>query len=187
MRFRWDSDVARDISTEMDRLGEALADCSAELEKCIGILRQMGQDPEGAIEKYAALAGTLKKDAGKLEERLAGAGRAVRQANELFETNEQALGRRAADMGSGSASGLSEAGDPGWSGTAPMFYNVPGPAATPPMGTAWQDAPAPWPMPAGIAQAVIIDHTMLTGGMAMLPWLQGLIETGRDRERINNH
>ena len=104
MHFRWDSGVARDISSELDWLTEELDDCNAGIERCATILREMaGNDSDGLIENYISLIGELKKGMAKLEESFSATSRGINRANELIDGNEQVLRRQAEKMTAGSS------------------------------------------------------------------------------------
>ena len=190
MHFKWDSSVARDISTEMDRLGEEMADCAAELDHCAAILREMsGGDLSEVIEKYISAAGELKKGLVRMEERFRYTDKGIARANELFESNESALYRKAEELGSGSSAETTSHGNAarigisGISGTPPMFYNIPGIGSAAPIGTAGFLNKFPWPTLANVHQTVVIDQVTPGSGVITPPWLQGIIDTDYQQGR----
>jgi len=184
MRFRWDSGLARDISNELDRLEEELGDCKEEIDRCATILREMaGSDADGLIEEYISLTAELKKSVAKLEERFGATGRGINRASELFESNEQTLRGRAENMGAGEQT-VSEAENVAWSGTAPIFYNIPGMATVPPIGENEPPRHVVWTPLAGISQTVIIDQ-ILPGGMLTPPWFQVIIDSDNEQRRYH--
>ena len=185
MHFRWDSGVARDISSELDWLAEDLDDCNAGIERCATILREMaGNDSDGLIEKYISLIGELKKGMAKLEENFSATSRGINRANELIDGNEQVLKRQAENMTAGSAA-AQENDDPGWSGTAPLFYNIPGKASSmPPVGMEEPRRNTSWMPLEGIRQAVVIEQ-ITPGAIVRPPWLQVIIENDQEQQRYH--
>lgn len=186
MHFKWDSSVARDISNELDRLEDNLGECMAEVDHCATILREMaGSDPEGLIEKYVSLTEELKKKMRRLGERFRKTSRGINNASELFEGNEQELLRRAESMGEGPASGVSDAGDPAWGGTAPLFFNIPGMGTVAPIGVDEAPRYPVWAPLEFVNQAVVIDQVAPEGGVVTPPWLLSIIDTDYEQGRYH--
>jgi len=185
MHFRWDSSVARDISSELDRLEEELGESKAEIDRCATILREMaGSDSEGLIEKYISLTDELKKGMVRLEEGFNATSRGINRANELFDGNEQVLRSRAENMTAGNTA-AQETGDPGWTGTPPLDYNMPGAATTvPPVGMDEPRRNTPWMPLEGIRQTVVIEQIM-SGGVVTPPWLQVIMENDSEQRRYH--
>lgn len=175
MQFKWDSSVARDIANELNRLEQELSDCKTEVERCTAILRQMqGGELSQTIEGYISLTGKLKKGLTGLEEGFSKTGRGITRANDMFESNELSLRRRADGMGSGHAPGGE---DVGWNGTPPLFYNIAGTIGTGPIGgLGLTPQPTIWPMLEGVQRTAVIDWSLPGGGVGMPLWLQNVID-----------
>ena len=175
MHFKWDSSVARDITSELNRLEQELSDCTIDIDHCAAILRQMqGGELSEVIEKYISLTGKLRKSLLGLEERFSDTGRGITRATEMFENVEASLRSRADGM-TGGRSADSIGSDAGWRGTPPMFDSVSPAAQTGPIGLDAAGTP-PWPALESVSQTVIIDQVSLNNDMVMPPWLQGVID-----------
>ena len=176
MRFKWDSNVARDIEIDLDRLRDELGDCAVEIDRCTAILSEMeGGDMSNIIANYVSAAGKLKKGMRQLEETFRRTGRGIARANEMFENTEQSLRRRADGMGG-------EAPEPVWGqgvtghSVAPMFYNIPGIPGFGPIGFENTAPSVPWPVLREVSRAVAIDQVSVGSGVMMPPWLQSIID-----------
>ena len=175
MHFKWDSNVARDITSELNRLEQELSDCSVDMDHCAAILRQMqGGGMDKVIEKYISLTDKLRKGLKGLEDRFSDTGRGINRATEMFENVETALRSKADGMTVG-RSAESIGADAGWRGTPPLFYNVSSAAQTGPIGLDMAATP-PWPALESVSQTVIIDQVSLNNDVLMPPWLQGIID-----------
>jgi hypothetical protein len=176
MHFKWDSNVARDIASELNRLEQELSDCKIDMDHCATILLEMqGNKTDEAMEKFISLTGKLRRGLSRLEERFSDTGRGISRANEMFENNESLLQGKAEAMGGG-RSVESIGGDPSWRGTAPMFYDVSSAGhPSPPIGLDMAAVPL-WPTLEGVSRTVIIDQVSLNSNMVMPQWLQGIID-----------
>lgn len=177
MHFKWDSSVARDIVTELNRLEENLNDCVSEVEQCAEILRQMqGGELSEAIERYISAAGKAKASLIELEESFQGTGKGLMRANELFEDNERTLQSLAEGMGNGNGMPPSAAGDAGSTETPPLFFDIPALSGFAPVGIAASMPGTPWPALQEVRQTVVIDQVSLSNSVIMPVWLQDIID-----------
>ena len=179
MHFKWDSNVARDIAVEMDRLEQGISDCIVELDHCAGILEQMqGGDMSQAIEKYVGAAKQLTKNLRGLGEETRRTGRAIERADELFEGLEAEIKGRATGMGGREAN---PEPFPTRQAAVPLFYNTRvtvDPRAMimlGPRGGQRRQAPPVWPVLRTIERSVIIDQITIRPGMVTPQWLLGII------------
>lgn len=178
MHFKWDSSVARDITTELNRLEEELSDCVVEVEQCAAILQQMqGGDLSEAIDRYIELAGRAKKGLVNLEEHFQKTSRGILRANEMFENTELVLRQHADSMGGGSAMPFSSVTDIRPGETPPLFYNIPGMTVYEFPGGESVGPGSPWPILQEVNQTVVIDQISLSSGIVTPIWLQDIIDT----------
>ena len=177
MRFRWDSGVARDIVTELDRMEQELDDCVMEVDRGAGILAQMqGGDLSEAIGKYISAIDKLKKGLKRLSETCGSTSRGVLQADELFDGFEARLRGRVESMGTaGAAPGGGDAG--AWSGAAPIGETVTTDRTDPIIHMIIPVRQPPWPILEGIGQTVVIDQVAANTDVVMPQWLAGIVHS----------
>ena len=176
MHFKWDSDVARDITNELNRLEEELGDCTAEVERGAAILRDMqGGQLSEIIERYVSLAGKMKRSLMDLEDCFRSTGRGITRANEMFEDLELRLRQRAEGMSGEAQNAMLYADASACTPEPPVFFNVPGQQSTAPLGIGTGAFNDPWPALPGIRQTVVIDQFAFDRGVGMPLWLQGVM------------
>ena len=174
MHFKWDSNVARDIANELNRLEEDLNDCAVEIEHGSAILREMqaGQLSK-VIEGYVSLAEKMKKSLIGLEERFHQTVRGINTADEMFESIEQALCRRAVSLEETSKPIVVGAGA---AGIPPVLFGESQTTCPEPVEGGAAAPASPWLVLPEIRHTVAIDQVSLNSGMATPFWLESIID-----------
>lgn len=176
MRLRWDSGVARDIITELDRIEQELDDCVQEVNRGAGILAQMqGGELSKAIEKYVSAAGKIGTSLKQLAEACNGTSRSVIRADELFDGFERQLRGRVEAMGSAGAP--PEAGGAAGGSGGSMLDALNMDHSDPIIHLAIPVKRTPWPILQGISRTVVIDQVAPHTDVVMPQWLLGIVHT----------
>lgn len=176
MHFKWDSNVARDIASELNRLEEELSACTADVEHCSTILREMQEgELSELIGQYVSLTGKMKKRLMELEDCFQRTERGITRANEMFENTELELRRKANGIVDDGMVPWANIVGPGVRNPSPLFYNIPGASEFIPLGVEAIAPGSPWPVLPDIRQTVVIDQVSINSGVVMPVWLQSAI------------
>jgi len=181
MRFKWDSNVARDIASELNRLEGEVGECAVANNRAAAILRDMsgsfGEDLGEIVQKYVSVIQGLSKQIARLEDAVEETSQGITRGNELFEGLETTLRTKAMRVVEGDMGQMTSAFatySPNLD--MPMFYNFPTPKSdVPPMFTV--AAEENWSVFPGLQTAVEIDQMPGDIGVIVPTWLQGIIDT----------